>query len=229
MIPQFFCTLEWNTRDTVSWNTSWKLDQASERWKASGESWRRVELGMVIMINHVATHPLGTPVMSIWIILSKCIWGTTLRDAGMITLYWIPLSLSLVNDAESLIWSKSETDPDKQATELGVEWSFPATAIYQDGAASVYFTFNSHPEKLLRKPAYSVLRWRSSDWRHEWEDHGSVLPPLMNPGSPEVRSSSLYHLLSYTTKGETLKFPEIQFPPLQNKDDAMYHTEILWR
>lgn len=57
---------------------------------------------------------------------------------------------------KALIWNKIETDPDKQSTEQGVKWGFPApvsTKMEWGGqATSTYFSFMVN---------------RKSFWEHE--------------------------------------------------------------
>lgn len=70
---------------------------------------------------------------------SKYIWGTALRGSAMITLYWIPLSLSLVNDAESF-WYETKLKQILRKSPLNREWS-KALQSLTSIKMGAYFTF----------------------------------------------------------------------------------------
>lgn len=42
VIQQLLCPLEWDAREAGPQNASWKLDNECQRYKASGEVWRRM-------------------------------------------------------------------------------------------------------------------------------------------------------------------------------------------
>lgn len=148
---------------------------------------------------------------------------TSLRGTGVVKVYQIPWSSSLVDDAESF-WSGTKLKQTQPYSLLNKKWNEAFLPLYlQRWVQSLPVSLLQSSGKVSGNTSYAVLMWRSSDWENKMRNLSlPLLSSFMNLGRPEVIS----WFTELDDKGWLSKHLWNLVPPWKNNN--IYHTKILW-